>query len=94
MHCIDCDNYRFLTNEGKDVYGYCSKKKKNALPYDLCRENKKAKEEMEIVEYYVNHYEEQKLEEIIKSLGIRGLDKARLNYLITKHFLPRKLWGE
>ena len=94
MRCIDCEKFRFLTDNGKEVYGFCGKKKKKLLPFDLCKQTAKEKEEMRIISFYLEHYKEMDFEQIVKKLNIKGLDVYRLNYLATKHYLPRKLWGE
>lgn len=93
MQCISCS---FVEAMGKTGEGYffCHKKKQEVYPYDFCKMSKKFKEEQRAIDIYIEHYEECTLDEIVKMIGRRSIDKARLNYLITKNFLPRKLWEE
>lgn len=91
MECISCKSFEFLKDEQKEIYGYCHKKATKVSPYDECLSNKKGAKENRAAQIYIDNYKTKTLDEIAKMIG-RNWNKARLNYLIEKKFLPRKLW--
>lgn len=90
MKCIGCKEFRILNNENKETYGFCSKKQTETYPFDVCNANKKVLNEKRAVKIYMDNYQTKSLDEIVKMINLKDIDKYKLNYLITKHFLPRK----
>lgn len=93
MQCIDCQ-YSSAKGKAGEGYFFCEKKQEEVLPFNVCKMSKQFKDEQRAIDIYMDNYETKTLDEILKMIGKRSIDKAKLNYLITKHFLPRKLWGE
>lgn len=56
--------------------------------------SKKFKDEQRAIDIYIDNYKDKTLDEIVELIGRKSIDKAKLNYLITKNFLPRMLWEE
>lgn len=93
MQCIDC---QFVEAQGKEGEGrfFCHKKKQEVFPYNYCKMSKKFKDEQRAIDIYIDNYKDKTLDEIVELIGRKSIDKAKLNYLITKNFLPRMLWEE
>ena len=89
MQCIDC---QYSSAQGKVGEGhfYCEKKQAEVMPFNYCKMSKQFREEQRAVDIYLDNYESKTLDEIVKMIRNKNIDKAKLNYLITKHFLPRK----
>lgn len=93
MKCLECPNFRILNRENKETYSFCTKKQTEKLPFDKCSFNQKEQREQRAIKIYLDNYQTRTLDEIVVMIGLRSIDKSKLNYLITKHFLPRKLWN-
>lgn len=90
MQCINCQNFRILSKENKETYSFCSKKQIEKLPFDKCSLNYKEQQEQRAVKIYLDNYKTKNLDEIVSMINARSIDKEKLNYIITKHFLPRR----
>lgn len=92
MQCIDCPKFRILNRENKETYSFCTKKQEEKLPFDRCSLNHKEQVEQRAVKIYYDNYKTSTLDEIVKMINVKSIDKSKLNYLITKYLLPRKAW--
>lgn len=89
MQCIDC-RFSQAKREVGEGYFLCTKQNKEVYPYNYCSMSKEFKDEQRAIEIYMDKYQENTVEEIVKMIGRRSIDVVKMNYLINKHFLPKE----